>query len=203
MNNGVAPDAEGAQAPIEAQNRFFQSLVNRLESPGGIAKAIPCEVYRIGTDFDLWSPLFVDTIKAVHNLRSTDQARIDALCLTWLPTKLQAGETRSVYENLPPNVKLSWPALKTALSKAFRDEAEEIAFINNEAAWRKTPTMTLRDYKNGLTHRLDKYQPSLRDSLPAKLAMGKLAGPEVHQGRTESQQGKSESRRISLGDLRS
>ena len=156
-------EVENPAAQMDAQNRFFQSLVARLETPGGAAKSVPCEVYKIGTDFDLWVPLFVDTVKAVHNLTTTDQARINALCTTWLPTKLQAGETRSVYENLPPAVKQNWPDLKAALSKAFRDEAEEIEFINNEAAWVRTPGMPLRDYKNGLTHRLDKYQPHLRN----------------------------------------
>ena len=148
---------------VEAQNRFFRSLVDRLDRPStSSAKTVPCEVYSVGQDFDLWITLFVDTVKAVNNLKSNEQARINALCLTWLPTKLHAGETRAVYENLPQEVKQNWQTLKTALSKAFRNDEEEIAFINNEAAWKRTPNMPLRDYKNGLLIRMDKYQSALR-----------------------------------------
>ena len=107
--------------------------------------------------------MFIDTIRAVNNLRPTDRNRIEALCLTWVPTKLESGATRSVYENLPQATKNNWTTLRQALSKAFRDESEEINFLNNEGAWKRTPGMSLRDYRNGLIHRLDKYQANLRN----------------------------------------
>ena len=144
------------------QNQFFQNLVDQLtQNRTPAPKSIPCGNYVEGTDFDQWVLVFTDSVKAANNLRNGD-ARLDNLCLTWLPTKLSVGPVRSVYEQLPLATKNSWTLLKPALSLAFKDESEEIYFLSHENAWRRTAGMSLRDYKNGLVSRLDKYQPALR-----------------------------------------
>ena len=173
-NQGQNPAQHGPQPPpppppppaLGAQERFFQSLVdqlanNRNQARQASAKSIPCEIYKSGDDFDMWCNLFVDSVRAVNDLGPGD-ARLEGLCLRWLPTKLQTGPVRTVYENLSPNVKNDWRQLKSALSESFKDNSEEIKFLSNEAAWLKTPEMSLREYKDGLVLRLEKYQPDLK-----------------------------------------
>ena len=89
--------------------------------------------------------------------------RLNALFTTWLPTKLEVGSERSVYEQLPQTTKDDWALLRSALFRAFKDESEEISFLSNENAWRRTQGMSLSDFRNGLISRLDKYQPALRN----------------------------------------
>ena len=140
---------------------FYQALVNRLNEPRAQSiKSIPCSTYKSGEDFSLWVTTFTDTVRAAHNLTATDN-RLNALCLNWISTKLEVGPTRSVYDNLSDATKRDWPALKQALSDGFKDESEEIRFLNNDDAWQRGD-MSLIDYKNGLLHRMSKYQPDLR-----------------------------------------
>ena len=149
----------------ENQQNFYKSMVDRLNNPNNTTmRNVPIEVYRVGMDFDAWVCMFVDTIKAVNNLTDSqaDVTRLNALSLSWLPTKLEHGSARSAYDNLPQDQKDTWPTLKNALSKAFRDTSDEIAFLNSESHWRRTPGMSLRDYRNGLVVRLDKYMSGLR-----------------------------------------
>ena len=156
----VLPAAEAPAA--DAQSIFFRSLVDRLNQRPPQTKSIPCDNFRQGADFDQWSTIFVDTVKAINGLGANDTVRINQLCVIWLPTKLQEGSTRAVYDDLTPTVKEDWAQLRPALSAAFRDESEEIEFLNNENSWKRTPGMTLREYKNGLVLRLEKYQPTLK-----------------------------------------
>ena len=75
-------------AAQQAQHDFYRSMVDRLNNPTNTSvRNVPIEVYRIGMDFDAWVCMFVDTIKAVNNLSDSqnDQARINALSLSWLP----------------------------------------------------------------------------------------------------------------------
>ena len=133
----------------ENQQNFYKSMVDRLNNPNNTTmRNVPIEVYRVGMDFDAWVCMFVDTIKAVNNLTDSqaDVTRLNALSLSWLPTKLEHGSARSAYDNLPQDQKDTWPTLKNALSKAFRDTSDEIAFLNSESHWRRTPGMSLRDY---------------------------------------------------------
>ena len=155
----------GAAAPVQdnaAQNLFFQNLVDQLrQTRVPAARSIPCETYKAGADFEQWHLIFRDSVKAVNGLQDNDP-RLNELCVRWLPTKLELGITRSVYENLPQQTKDNWLLLRQALSQAYRDENEEIIFLSNEGAWKRTPGMSLRDYRNGLVTRMDKYQPNLR-----------------------------------------
>ena len=148
----------------EEQNRFFTSLVDRLTAADNhqSVKNVPIENFKMGNDFEQWLTLFVDILKAVYNLGPNDQARINTLSLKWVPAKLQAGCTRAAYDNLDDTTKASWNLLRDALSKAYKNQSEEIEFLNDEGAW-KRGDMSLLDYRNGLILRLDKYQPSLRN----------------------------------------
>ena len=150
-----------APVALDPQNQFFRDLVDQLRARTPSARSIPCELYKAGNDFEQWILIFMDSVKAVNNLQNNDP-RLHQLCLQWLPTKLEIGITRSVYENLPQQTKADWPLLRAALALAYRDENAEIIFLTNEGAWKRTPGMTLRDYRNGLITRLDKYQPNLR-----------------------------------------
>ena len=166
--NGANAQQQGppqaVPAPPDPQQAFYRSLVDRLNERRPMSsKPIPVETFKAGADFDQWVQLFVDTVVAVYSLGPNDQVRLGELCIKWLPTKLEGGATRAVFDNLTTADKANWGDLKKALSKAFRDESEEISFINNEAAWRRRPGMSLRDYRNGLVTRLDKYQPELRN----------------------------------------
>ena len=146
----------------DQQNQFFQALVNRLNEPRATnVRSVPCENYNATSDFDSWVKLFEDSIRASNSLGNDDQARFNALCIRWLPAKLEPGPTRLVYENLDQAVRADWALLKPALSEAYQDKSEEINFINNEKAWTRAGK-SLRDYKNGLILRMDKYQRNLR-----------------------------------------
>ena len=155
--------AEGQQnAPQNPQNQFFQQLVNQLREPrNSSVRAIPCENYKSSSDFDSWVKLFEDSIRASNNLDDADQARFTALCLKWLPTKLESGPTRLVLDSLEDGVKNDWTLLKPALSEAYKNKEEEIRFLNSDKAWTRAGK-SLRDYKNGLVLRMDKYQKNLR-----------------------------------------
>ena len=153
---------QGQNVPQNPQNQFFQQLVNQLREPrNNTVRSIPCENYKPDKDFDSWVKLFEDSIRASNNLAEADQARFAALCVQWLPAKLEAGSARLVFESLEQNVKNDWTLLKPALSDAFKDKAEEISFLNDEKAWTRSGK-SLRDYKNGLVLRMDKYQKNLR-----------------------------------------
>lgn len=162
MNNG-ANDAAQAAAAQDAQNQFFQALVDQLrDNRSPQVRNVPCEVFEVGGDFEAWVKLFEDNIRAVHNLGPNDGARLGTLSIKWLPTKLAVGCTRSVFENLDDTVKNNWDQLKQALSTAYKDESEEINFLSNEGAFKRAPGMSLRDYKNSLVEKMNKYQSSLR-----------------------------------------
>ena len=141
---------------------FYRALVDSLRDrrSQGI-KSIPCENYRSGHDFDLWIVNFIDTVRATNGLTATDP-RLDGLCLNWLSTKLEVGPTRSVYDNLDDGIKNNWTALRNALSRAYKDDTEEIRFLSRDDAWKRTDGMSLMDYKNGLLHGMTKYQADLR-----------------------------------------
>ena len=136
MSQANPPNAAPAAAPIVPTPEFYQALVNRLNEPRTPAmKSISCSTYKSGEDFDLWVVTFADTVRAAHGLTTNDN-RLNALYLNWISTKLDVGPTRSVYDNLPDATKQDWPALKQALSDSFKDEGEEIRFLNNDDAWK-------------------------------------------------------------------
>ena len=156
--------AQAAQGNAQQQQQlFFNTLINRLNDRTPQLKSIPCGVFKTGQDFDQWLSVFRDNVKAVNRLTDADEDRINDLCKVWIPTKLEVGSTRSVYDNLDTTVKADWAMLKDALSKSFRDDTEMIAFLNNEGAYRRLPGVSLRDFKNGLIMRMEKYMSGLKD----------------------------------------
>ena len=168
MNGQAPPPAQpNGQGPApalpDAQQQFFSTLVNRLNDRQPPLKSIPCSIFKTGQDFDQWLNVLRDNIKAVNRLTDQDQARLDELCRVWIPTKLEVGSTRAVYDNLEADVKANWARLRDALSNAFRDDTEMIAFLNNEGAYRRAPGVSLRDFKNGLIMRMEKFQSGLKN----------------------------------------
>ena len=155
----------GDQQAQDAQNVFFRTLVDRLNNQRPAqAKTVPCEIYKVNNDFKQWCTLFLDSLRAVNNLTTSqaDKPEVDRLCIKWLPTKLESGSVRSVYDNLDQTIKENWDLLKPALEEAFRDTSEEIRFLNSENAYKRRPGQSLQDYKNGLILRLEKYQGGLK-----------------------------------------
>ena len=153
--------AQPAQPEVPPRE-FYQALVDRMNGPRPLTvKNLPGDNFKSGQDFELFVVGFVDNVRVAHGL-ATDDQRIPGLCLNWIPCKLELGATRAVYDNLPDTVKGDWTQLRAALSRAFKDEGEEIFFLSRDDAWKRTPGMSLIDYKNGLLHRLRKFQPDLK-----------------------------------------
>ena len=146
----------------EAQQAFIQALVDQLrEGRGSQVRSLSIESYESGTDFDAYIRLFEDVVKATYNLKDTDVDKVKVNCLKWLPVKLKVGATRSAYDILTDAQKNDWIELKRALTLAFRNKSEEIHFINNENAFKRSG-MPLREYRDGMVQRMDKYMPNLR-----------------------------------------
>ena len=124
-------------------------------------KNIPCSTYAIGQDFDIWVITFMDNVRACYNLKA-DDAQLPGLFLQWVSTKLSPGPTRAAFENLPAATKGSWALLKPALSEAFTDQKEKIAFLSRLDAHQRQPGQSLRTYKDSLLQKMEKYQSGLK-----------------------------------------
>ena len=165
--NNPPPAGNNPNPQAQAQANFYQMLIQRINQPRApTIKSIPCSSYSSKTDFDLWVVSFIDSVRASHGLQANDQ-QLGPLCCNWISTKLEVGETRSVYDGLPDATKLDWGILKPALSEAFKDEEAEIVFINDESSYKRKPGVPLRDYKAGLLLRMEKYLSGLK-AVPAE-----------------------------------
>ena len=125
-------------------------------------KNIPCSTYVIGQDFDIWIITFQDNIRACYNLKA-DDPRLPGLFVQWVSTKLSPGPTRAAFENLPAATKATWALLKPALSEAFTDQKEKIAFLSRLDAHQRQPGQSLRTYKDLLLQKMEKYQSALKN----------------------------------------
>ena len=159
------PPGQQNQPPApsnQVQNDFFRALVRQMSQPRTVSvKSIPCETYDSSKDFSAWVATFEDNVRASHGLPLNDPT-LDNLFVNWVSTKLASGETRNTYDQLDFNVKQNWALLKPALSKAFTNDSEKITFINNEGSYKRAPGMSLRDYKQGLLMRMEKYLSGLK-----------------------------------------
>ena len=161
-DNAGLPAAAAQQPQANPPPAFYTALIDRLTAPRtNTVKSIPGPNYRSGEDFDLWVVSFVDNCRATHNIAATDP-QLNNICVNWVSTKLEPGPTRSTYDNLTDAVKQNWTTLKRALSDAYKDSTEEILFLSKDDAWKRN-NMSLLDYKNGLLHRMDKYQGDLKN----------------------------------------
>ena len=115
----------------------------------------------MGNDFNQWASVYQDTVRTSYRKQLNDPA-LPALYLYFISTKLEVGPTRQAYDNLPDTSKANWATLKGALEQAFRNDEEQILFLSDERHY-KRGNMSLRDYKNGLLHRMCKYQNKLKD----------------------------------------
>ena len=84
-------------------------------------KNIPWPSYNIGEDFLAWLAGFTDNVRCAYDLPEND-ARLPALLLKWIVTKLSSGPTRAAYDNLDATVRAIWNQLKAALSECYLDE---------------------------------------------------------------------------------
>ena len=158
------PDGQEVAAPLQADlARAVDQLADKIQNMGADpkVKSIPGPNYKIGNDFDQWASVYQDTVRTTHKKPIGDR-ELPALYLYFISTKLEVGPTRQAYDNLPDASKVSWATLRGALEQAFRNEEEQILFLSDERHY-KRGNMSLRDYKNGLLHRMDKYQRRLRN----------------------------------------
>ena len=124
-------------------------------------KNIPWPSYNIGEDFLAWLAGFTDNVRCAYDLPEND-ARLPALLLKWIVTKLSSGPTRAAYDNLDATVRANWNQLKAALSECYLDENEKLTFLSRLDSHRRIPGQTLRAYKDSLLMKMTKYQPQLR-----------------------------------------
>ena len=104
---------------------------------------------------------FTDNVRCAYDLPEND-ARLPALLLKWIVTKLSSGPTRASYDNLDATVRANWNQLKAALSECYLDENEKLTFLSRLDSHRRIPGQTLRAYKDSLLMKMTKYQPQLR-----------------------------------------
>ena len=158
------PDDQEVAPRLQADiARAMDQLADRIHHMGADpkVKSIPGVNYKIGNDFNQWALVYQDTVRTSHKKELNDPG-LPALYLYFISTKLEVGPPRQAYDNLPDTSKVSWPVLREALEQAFRDEEEQILFLSDERHY-KRGNMSLRDYKNGLLHRMDKYQKRLKN----------------------------------------
>ena len=64
-------------------------------------KAINCRVFKIGENWANFSMHFVECVRAAYGYEiPRDQVALDAACVAWLPSRLEAGPTLIAYANL-------------------------------------------------------------------------------------------------------
>ena len=124
-------------------------------------KNIPWPSYGIGEDFLAWLAGFTDNVRCAYDLPEND-ARLPALLLKWIVTKLSSGPTRAAYDNLDATVRANWNQLKAALSECYLDENDKLTFLSRLDSHRRLPGQALRAYKDSLLMKMTKYQPQLR-----------------------------------------
>ena len=122
--------------------------------------AINCKMYKLDQNWRHYSSYFRENVRAAYGYAHGDQALNDACC-SWIGSKLTAGATLAVYENLPDNIKSDWEQLDAELSRLYVNEEEKQSFLS-DVAWFKRGDQSLMIYKNELISRLNLYQPDLR-----------------------------------------
>ena len=154
----LQPDQVNALGALLRQLGFNPQRAPQLAH----VKNIPCSTFSIGQDFDIWVITFMDNVRACYNLKA-DDPRLPGLFLQWVSTKLSPGPTRAAFENLPAATKADWALLKPALSEAFTDQKEKIAFLSRLDAHQRQPGQSLRTYKDLLLQKMEKYQVALKN----------------------------------------
>jgi hypothetical protein len=109
----------------------------------------------------MWMGHFQDNLKAAHGLQR-DDATLPNLYANWVSTKKEPGPTRIVYDHLADNIKDDWVLLKPALQHAFHNKAEEREFTSRRDAYQRSKDQSLREYRDQLISRMDKYRANLR-----------------------------------------
>jgi truncated hemoglobin YjbI len=129
-------------------------------------RSIPCANFVTGQDFRRWLQHFQDNVRAAYEL-PRNSAELPAHYANWISTKMDPGPTRTVYDNLIDGVKDDWALLEPALDEAFKNEDEGREFTSRLDAYQREKGQALREYKDELRRRMDKYRGALR-AVPAE-----------------------------------
>ena len=114
----------------------------------------------------MWLGHFKDNLRATYELPRNAQ-NLPELYINWVSTKMEPRPTRMVYDNLTDEVKDDWILLEPALDAAFRNESEEREFMTRMDAFQRSKGQSLREYRDELVRRMDKYRAALRQ-VPAE-----------------------------------
>ena len=109
----------------------------------------------------MWLGHFQDNLRAAYEL-PRNAPNLPELYTNWISTKMEPGPTRTVYDNLTEEVKDDWQLLEPALDAAFRNESEEREFMTRMDAYQRSKGQSLREYRDELVRRMDKYRAALR-----------------------------------------
>ena len=124
-------------------------------------KAINSKTFTIGGNFPNFVTHFRQCVKAAYDYKlPADENALNEACLTWIPTKLEAGPTLMAYESLPAATKASWAETVTALTNSFADETEKETFLADVSSF-KRGDKSLVQYKNDLMRLMATYLPEL------------------------------------------
>ena len=154
----------------QAQQDFIgdmirQANVGQAAVPAPVAQAvrqprsIPCTNYSTTNDFEQWLTTFQDNIRVAYAL-PIGHVDIIVRSLDWLSAKLDP-EARSIYEHLPGATKADWNLLVEALREAFGDEHDRLEFLSTMDSFQRKPGMPLKEYKNKLVRKMNRYQGAL------------------------------------------
>jgi hypothetical protein len=144
---------------IRAANAGQAAAQPPVALAGRQPRSIPCSNYSATSDFEQWLATFQDNVRVAYNL-PIDDGDLDARCLNWLSAKLDP-EARSIYEHLPPATKADWDLLVEALRDAFGDDHDKLEFLSTMDSFRRKPGMSLKDYRNQLVRKMNRYQGAL------------------------------------------
>ena len=178
---GAAGGAAAAPNNIQAAfNAFSQNVPpfqgNRWGSssapstPGGSSGAraqfervtgeLPIDKFPYGTpeaDWVQWCERFEKAVQVATNAHGQD--RLEELCLTWIPLKLNE-EAQPIYDKCE-HKNGSWPLLKAELAEALEDPAIRRKWARHMDAYKKPASMSLQIYRANIIVFVNKYSPAL------------------------------------------
>ena len=113
-------------------------------------------------DFDSWVKLFEFSIVACTGASKTEPERVQALCLIWIPLKLNTAAF-ALYEALSGDKKKEWTTLKQTLSKKFDDPQTRMRYISCVDAYKRNASDSLTIYKAEVIRLVKKYYKSMKE----------------------------------------
>ena len=155
------PQADPLMARMAELLTQMADSENRRRSNPVRPKAIQCKTFKIGENYPNFASHFVECVRATYGfVIPADNAKLNAACLSWLPSKLEPGPTLTAYTNLDDDLKATWPILNDALKQVFADETERETFLADVASF-KRDKRSLLEYKTELTRLMTTHLPNL------------------------------------------